>query len=127
VCDPAWVPAAPAAGAHATGRGARAGGERPAERGAAPTGDLDAAILALVAQARPAVGRTRAVEVLRGGRSKAVVAHAYDGLPAYGTYDHLGAGEVLERVDALLAAGRLRTTGGAYPKLELAGERATAA
>ena len=26
-------------------------------------------------------------------------------------------GEVLERVDALLAAGRLRSTGGAYPKL----------
>ena len=34
------------------------------------------------------------------------------------------AGEVLERVDALLAAGRLRSTGGAYPKLRVTEARA---
>lgn len=30
------------------------------------------------------------------------------------------AGTVLERVDALIAAGTLRSTGGRYPKLEVA-------
>jgi len=62
------------------------------------------------------------VEILRGGRSQALRRHAYDGLPLYGTFGHLAAGEVLERVDALLAAGRLRSTGGAYPKLRVVAE-----
>jgi ATP-dependent DNA helicase RecQ len=59
------------------------------------------------------------VEIVRGGRSKAVVRHSYDGLPGYATFDHLGAGEVLERVDALIAAGRLASTGGRYPTLRV--------
>ncbi|MDQ3678780.1 MAG: hypothetical protein M3401_18620, partial [Actinomycetota bacterium] len=80
-------------------------------------GDLDAAIMSVVDSATPAVGRTRTVEILRGGRSKAVVNNAYDGLPAYGTFDHLTAKQVLGRVDELIGAGRLRSTGGAYPKL----------
>jgi ATP-dependent DNA helicase RecQ len=115
VCAPELVPAAPA----------------PASRGLAAVGrdgatgagdDLDAAIVEVVAIARPSVGRTRAVEILRGGRSQALRRHAYDGLPLYGAFGHLGAGDVLERVDALLAAGRLRSTGGAYPKLRVAEE-----
>ncbi len=81
--------------------------------------DLDVAILRVVETAEPAVGRTRAVEILRGGRSKALLKNAYDGLPGYGTFDHLGGDEVLERVDALIAAGRMRSTGGAYPKLKV--------
>lgn len=85
---------------------------------------LDAAILTVVAMAAPAVGRTRAVEILRGGRSKVVVKYAYDGLPAYGTFAHLRADEVLSRVDALLHGGRLESTGGAYPKLRVAPARA---
>jgi hypothetical protein len=48
-----------------------------------------------------------------------VVRHSYDGLPGYGTFDHLGAGEVLERVDELIAAGRLASTGGRYPTLRV--------
>jgi hypothetical protein len=58
------------------------------------------------------------VEILRGGRSKVIVKHAYDGLADYGTFDHLTAKQVLGRVDELIGAGRLRSTGGAYPKLE---------
>ena len=73
----------------------------------------------VVATADPAVGRTRAVEILRGGRSQVVRKNAYDGLPAYGTFSHLRADEVLARVDELLEAGRLASTGGAYPKLRL--------
>jgi ATP-dependent DNA helicase RecQ len=112
VCDPSWVPAAPAKA-----------GRRPASsagaNGAAP-GDLDAAILEVVESARPAVGRTRTVEILRGGRSQALVKSGHDGLPAYGTFDHLTAPQVLARVDALIEGGRLRSTGGMYPKLEAA-------
>ena len=66
------------------------------------------------------MGRTRAVEILRGGRSKVIVKYAYDGLPEYGTYGHIGGAAVLARVDALMAAGTLRSTGGRFPKLEIA-------
>jgi ATP-dependent DNA helicase RecQ len=82
-------------------------------------GDLDEAIVEVVRAAEPGVGRTRAVEILRGGRSKVVRKHSYDGLPHYGAWSHLDAPSVLERVDALLAAGTLRSTGGRYPRLQL--------
>jgi len=82
--------------------------------------DLDTAILEVVDTAEPTVGRTRAVEILRGGRSKVVAKHSYDGLPGYGAFAHLRTDEVLARVDELIAAGRLRSTGGHYPKLEVA-------
>jgi len=123
VCDPGLRPvvAAPAA------RAGRSGdvGARPAQLAHRPLaageqGALDEAILEVVAAARPEVGRTRAVEVLRGGRSQVVIKHAYDGLPHYGTFGHLTSGEVLARVDALLGAGTLRSTGGRFPKLEVA-------
>ncbi len=80
---------------------------------------LDEAILDVVASAQPEVGRTRAVEILRGGRSKVVVKYSYDGLPHYGAWSHVPGPAVLERVDALLAAGTLRSTGGRFPKLEV--------
>ena len=35
--------------------------------------------------ANPACGRTRVVEILRGGRSQEAAGHSYDGLPGYGT------------------------------------------
>ena len=104
VCAPELVPAAPA--------------PRAVPGGPAP-GDLDAAIVDVVTGADPSVGRTRTVEILRGGRSQVVRKNAYDGLPAYGTFAHLRADEVLARVDELLGEGRLVSTGGAYPKLRL--------
>lgn len=70
--------------------------------------------------ARPPVGRTRAVEILRGGRSKVIAAYAYDGLPDYGAFSHLRSADVLGRVDQLLTAGTLRSTGGRFPKLRAA-------
>jgi len=105
VCDPSLVPVGPEGSAHVAGAGLPEGT------------DLDTAILDVVTRAEPSVGRTRAVEILRGGRSKVVVKYDYDGLPGYGAFAHLTNGEVLGRVDALLSAGRLRSTGGAYPKL----------
>jgi ATP-dependent DNA helicase RecQ len=109
VCDPAVLPEAPddshaAVGSTCTGDPA----------------DLDSAIIDVVAAARPPVGRTRAVEILRGGRSKVIAEHAYDQLSSYGAFAHLRSGDVLGRVDELLHAGRLRSTGGRFPKLRAA-------
>ena len=109
VCDGALDGLAPSRPRARSGDGAGAGG------------DLDQAIFDLVCAASPAVGRTRAVEILRGGRSKVVAKYGYDELPGYGEFHGWRADEVLARVDALLEAGRLRSTGGKFPKLELAG------
>ncbi len=117
VCDPELRPAPPAPRRTSAPRPAQLA-HRPAAQGEA--GELDEAILDVVASAQPEVGRTRAVEILRGGRSKVVVKYSYDGLPHYGAWSHLRADTVLERVDALLGAGTLRSTGGRYPKLEVA-------
>ena len=105
VCDPALVPA--------PGRARAPGGGADAASG----GDLDTAIVEVVVSAQPPVGRTRAVEILRGGRSKVVVQNAYDGLAGYGAFAHLRSEDVLGRVDELLRAGTLRSTGGRFPKL----------
>jgi ATP-dependent DNA helicase RecQ len=81
---------------------------------------LDDAIVEVVRAARPGVGRTRVVEILRGGRSKALLRNSWDGLPGYGSFDHLTSAQVLARVDEMLAEGRLNSTGGAYPMLRAA-------
>jgi ATP-dependent DNA helicase RecQ len=80
---------------------------------------VPAAIVAVVAAASPAVGRTRTVEILRGGRSKVVNKYGYDELPGYGTLAEWRAEELLREVDALIQSGRLRSTGGRFPKLAL--------
>jgi RecQ family ATP-dependent DNA helicase len=97
------------------------GGARPAAAGERPS--IEQAILRVVREASPAVGRTRAVEILRGGRSKVVLRHAYDELPGYGQYDDWRAEELLREVDVLLDGGALRSTGGRFPKL-VAADRA---
>ena len=117
VCDPGLRPAPPPAGARRIG-GLRQLAQRPAAEG--DVAALDEAIVEVVALARPALGRTRAVEVLRGGRSKVLLKHGWDGLPHYGTFGHLSGQSVLERVDALLDAGMLKSSGGHYPVLEAA-------
>jgi ATP-dependent DNA helicase RecQ len=130
VCDPGALPAAPARSQQSAGAATRASSARSTPRtraGAAsasgpPAGvELDRAIVELVATARPSVGRTRAVEVLRGGRSKVVVANGYDSLELYGAFAHLSNAETLARVDQLIERRVLRSTGGRFPKLALAG------
>jgi ATP-dependent DNA helicase RecQ len=91
VCDASWVPAAPGAG-----------------RSGRPEHELDAAIVRLIATARPAVGREAAVQILRGARARELVARGYDGLAQFGTCDHVGAPALRARVDELIDAGRLR-------------------
>jgi len=92
----------------------------PATDGAGASSDLDDAIVKVVRSARPPVGRTRAVEILRGGRSKVIVQYAYDSLPLYGEFAHLRSADVLGRVDELLESGTLRSSGGKFPKLRAA-------
>jgi ATP-dependent DNA helicase RecQ len=114
-CDPTVAPAAPPARAART---ASAG--RSAAPAAGAAGDLDEAIVDVVVTARPPVGRTRAVEILRGGHSKVIDQYAYHSLTGYGSFAHLRGPDVLARVDGLLAEGRLRSTGGRFPKLRAA-------
>jgi len=90
---------------------------QPSARPLSYNAALDDEIIALVAIAKPAVGRTRAVEVLRGGRSKALLASHYDQLECFGTFSFLPADQVLGRIDTLLDNGVLRSTGGRFPKL----------
>jgi ATP-dependent DNA helicase RecQ len=117
VCAPELAPAPPAVVARRE-RGPRQLAHRPGAAGEIAA--LDEAIVEVVALARPSLGRTRAVEVLRGGRSKVLLKHGWDGLPHYGTFGHLSGPSVLERVDALLDAGTLKSSGGHYPVLEAA-------
>ena len=81
--------------------------------------ELDRAIVEVVVAARPAVGRTRTVEILRGGRSKVIAEHGYGDLELYGAFAHLSTAQTLARVDALIERGVLRSTGGRFPKLAL--------
>jgi ATP-dependent DNA helicase RecQ len=113
-CIPTLAPPAPARSVPV-----RRAGAAPVAIGAG-AGELDQAIFEIVASARPPVGRTRAVEILRGGRSKVIAEHSYDGLSAYGSFAHLRSVDVLGRVDQLLETGRLRSTGGRFPKLRAA-------
>jgi ATP-dependent DNA helicase RecQ len=97
----------------------RSGPSRASASGApvAPPEELDDAIVSVVRTARPSVGRTRAVEILRGGRSKVIVEHAYDELPEYGSFAHLRTDDVLGRIDEMLGVGTLASSGGRFPKL----------
>jgi ATP-dependent DNA helicase RecQ len=101
VCDPSLRPVAPP--------------PDPIE-----VGNLDEAIIAVAASARPAVGRTTCAEILHGSRSKKVQRNSYDGLPAYGVSSHMRRADILVRVDELIGEGRLETTGGPYPVLRVA-------
>jgi ATP-dependent DNA helicase RecQ len=100
VCDPGLVPAAP-----------------PPDPVAFE--NLDEAILAVAQMARPAVGRTTCAEILHGARTKKIERNSYDGLPAYGSSSHMRRADILARVDQLIDAGRLSTTGGPYPVLKV--------
>ena len=82
-------------------------------------GDLDDAIISVARGARPAVGRTLCAEILHGSRNKKIQRNSYDGLPAYGVSAHMRRADILARVDELIGAGRLQTSGGAYPVLRV--------
>ncbi len=123
-CVPALAPveprAAPAPPRSGPAPGRPQAGPAPAQLRAGAARDLDRAIVEVVRSARPSVGRTRAVEILRGGGSRVIAEHGYDSLALYGEFAHLRAAEVLGRVDELLHSGTLRSSGGRFPKLRAA-------
>jgi ATP-dependent DNA helicase RecQ len=80
--------------------------------------DLDDAIISVARLANPAVGRTTCAEILHGARTKKIERNSYDGLPGYGTSAHLRRADIVERIDELIEAKRLATSGGAYPVLK---------
>src|SRR3954463_3346667 len=88
---------------------------------------LDDAIFSVVRQARPNVGRTACVEILHGAQTKKVKENSYDGLGAYAMASHMRRADILARVDALIEAGRLATTGGKFPKLKVVPQSAAIA
>jgi len=99
VCDPALRPTPP-----------------PIDRVAIE--NLDEAIISVARMAQPAVGRTTCAEILHGARTKKIERNSYDGLPAYATSSHMRRADILERIDELIEARRLATTGGPYPVLK---------
>jgi ATP-dependent DNA helicase RecQ len=80
--------------------------------------NLDEAIISVARMAQPSVGRTTCAEILHGARTKKIERNSYDGLPAYATSSHMRRADILERIDELIEAKRLATTGGAYPVLK---------
>lgn len=113
VCDPSVLPgpARPPTGVRRPAAGRRVDG---ATGGVTTVDglDVDRAILSVVRRAGPPVDRTTLVEILRGGRSRTILRHAYDGLPEYAAFEHLPADELHARVDALLAQRLLAVTEG---------------
>ena len=89
--------------------------------------NLDSAILSVARGARPAVGRTTCVEILHGARTKKIERNSYDGLPAYGSSSNMRRADILARVDELIDAGVVQTSGGPYPVLQVAAGAARAA
>jgi ATP-dependent DNA helicase RecQ len=81
--------------------------------------DLDDAIVSVARSARPAVGRTTCAEIVHGARTKKIERNSYDGLPAYGTSSQMRRADILARVDELIEAGVIGTTGGPYPVLQV--------
>ena len=64
------------------------------------------------------MGRTTCAEILHGARTKKIERNSYDGLPAYGDSSHMRRADILARVDELIEAGALATSGGPYPVLQ---------
>ena len=81
--------------------------------------DLDDAIVSVASSARPAVGRTLCAEIIHGARTKKIERNSYNGLPAYGVSSNMRRADILARVDDLIAAGTIETSGGPYPVLRL--------
>jgi ATP-dependent DNA helicase RecQ len=88
---------------------------------------LDDAIFSVVRNARPSVGRSTCVAILHGAQSKKVLDNSYDGLGAYAMASHMRRADILARVDQLLEAGRLESTGGKFPKLKVVPQSAAIA
>ena len=59
------------------------------------------------------------MEILHGARSKKIKENSYDGLGAYAIASDMRRADILARVDELIEAGQLASTGGKFPKLKV--------
>ncbi len=73
------------------------------------------AVLHAVDETRGAVGRTRLTQVLRGGRSRDLLAAGHHRLDSHGELAHRTESHVLGLIDQLIDEGALEKTGGRYP------------
>jgi superfamily II DNA helicase RecQ len=87
---------------------------------------LDDAIVSVARTAKPQVGRTTCAEIIHGARTKKIERNSYDGLPAYATASHMRRADILARIDQLIEAKQLETSGGPYPVLRAAAAPAPA-
>jgi ATP-dependent DNA helicase RecQ len=73
------------------------------------------AVLRAVEQTKGAVGRTRLTQILRGSRSRDVLAAGHHRLDTHAQLSHRTEAHVLGVIDAMIAEGRLEKTDGRYP------------
>ena len=76
-------------------------------------------ILACAARMNGRFGKGLLIGTLRGSRSVKITQVNLDKLSTYGILAHRSTDEITSLVDALVSAGALRTTGGAYPTIAL--------
>jgi len=76
-------------------------------------------ILACVARMEGRFGKGMLASTLRGSRSAKMAQAGLDRLSTYGLLSEMTQDEILLFVDALVSAGALRVTGGAYPTVQL--------
>ncbi|HAP39688.1 MAG TPA: DNA helicase RecQ [Nitrospira sp.] len=77
------------------------------------------AVLAAVSWCGGRFGVTRIVEMLRGSRSKTLLAHGAEDCPGYGTYQASTKTALTRLVKALIDSGHLQVEGQEYPTLDL--------
>jgi ATP-dependent DNA helicase RecQ len=77
------------------------------------------AVLAAVAWCLGRFGVNRIVEILRGSRSKALLAYGAEGCPGYGLYQAWSKTAMIRLVKTLIEAGYLHVEGLEYPTLDL--------
>jgi ATP-dependent DNA helicase RecQ len=76
-------------------------------------------ILACAARMQGRFGKGLLASTLRGSRARNVLQAGLDELSTYGILDDMTQEELMTYIDALVAAGCLKVTGGAYPTVSL--------
>ena len=76
-------------------------------------------VLACAARMQGRFGKGLLASTLRGSRARNVLQAGLDSLSTYGILDDMTQEELLTYIDALVAAGCLRVSGGAYPTVSL--------
>jgi ATP-dependent DNA helicase RecQ len=76
-------------------------------------------VLACAARMQGRFGKGLLASTLRGSRARNVLQAGLDQLSTYGILDDMTQDELMDYIDALVAAGCLKVTGGSYPTVSL--------